>query len=74
MIGELLLPPYSLGLMSLVGLLVMNAHPKLGRGLVAASVALLVVLSFLGSCVQLAKIEYSLSTPQSSLWSTLRLP
>lgn len=32
--------------MSLVGLLVMNAHPKLGRGLVAASVALLVVLSF----------------------------
>lgn len=32
--------------MSLVGLLVMNAHPKLGRGLVAASVTLLVVLSF----------------------------
>jgi uncharacterized SAM-binding protein YcdF (DUF218 family) len=46
LIGELLLPPYSLGVMSLVGLLVLNKRPRLGRGLIAGAVVLLVVLSF----------------------------
>jgi precorrin-6B methylase 2 len=46
LIGELLLPPYSLGVMTLVGLLFLRTRPRLGRGLIAASVALLVVLSF----------------------------
>ena len=45
-VGELLLPPYSLALLTVVGLLVMASHARLGRALVVGSVVLLFVLSF----------------------------
>lgn len=41
-----MLPPYSLGLMSLIGLLLMRKRPQWGQRLIGASLALLVLLSF----------------------------
>ena len=45
-VGELLLPPYSLALLALVGVLVMASYARVGRALLIGSVVLLFVISF----------------------------